>query len=113
MHDHLAHPGLPPGPCRWPLLNLYRWASDTHGFLEQAQREYGDVFTLRMYGCRPMVCFGSSLAAHQIMREGSATLGTSNDFFQAVLGSENVALRNGAPHALHRRRLMPAIVGEA
>ena len=47
MHDHLAHPGLPPGPSRWPLLNLYRWASDTRGFLQEGQREFGDVFTAR------------------------------------------------------------------
>jgi cytochrome P450 len=83
------------------------------GFLEESRREFGDVFTARMYGCRPMVCFGSALAARDIMREGGATLGTSNDFFQAVLGSENVALRDGAPHALHRRRLVPAMIGEA
>jgi len=113
MHDHLAHPHLPPGPNRWPLRNLYRWSSDVRRLFEDSRRDFGDVFTLRFYGCRPMVCFASAEATRDILRDDGGKLGNANDSVQAVLGPENVPFRNGPPHLLHRRRLMPALTGEA
>jgi cytochrome P450 len=113
MHDHRAHPRLPPGPNRFPLRNLYRWTSDMSGLLAEARRDHGDVFTLRLFGSRPMVCFATAEAAREIMRENGKKLGMANDIVQAAIGPENVPLQNGVPHGLHRRRLMPAFSGDA
>lgn len=113
MHDHLAHPGLPPGPNRSPLRNLYLWTTDLNGTLASARAEFGDVFTMRLYGMRPMVCFATSDAAREIMQESGARLGASNDVVQAIVGRDNVLMKNGVPHTLHRRRLMPALTGDA
>lgn len=113
MHDHRAHPHLPPGPGGPSALLLHRYMSDSRGLLEEAHAEFGDVFTLRLFGARPMVCFASPDAAREILRETGAKLGGGADVVQATLGADNVLLENGAIHALHRRRMMPALTGEA
>lgn len=113
MHDHRAFPDLPPGPRGSSIRLLLRWMSDTRGLFEQAHREFGDVFTLRAFGSRPAVCFASPDAAREVLRASSAVLGHANDVTQATLGKHSVLMKNGDVHALARRRLMPALTGEA
>lgn len=111
MHNHLAHPELPPGPRGSHLYHLYRWMKNTRGFLEETHREFGDVFTIRTFAARPIVCFSDPAVAREMMRETGKKLGHGNEVVQATLGTDNVLLKNGEPHLHARRRLMPAFTG--
>ncbi len=82
-------------------------------FLAEAREAFGDVFTVRMYGSRPTVVFANPDGVRELMRGSNARLGAAMDLVQAFAGSDNLLLQNGEPHALHRRRLMPALMGDA
>src|SRR2546427_411281 len=47
--------GLPPGPASPPLVQALDWVRRPLPLLEECQRRFGDVFTLRLAGTPPIV----------------------------------------------------------
>ena len=107
MHNHLAHRHLPPGPRTSSVAQLWHLATDTRDFYETYLREFGNVFTIRLFGNRPAVVFSSQDAISEILAAPNTTLGHNNDLVEAVIGG-SLLLLDGDAHRSARRRLMPA-----
>lgn len=92
-------------------LQLYHWLGDSRAFYAQQRALHGDVFTIRPFGVVPSVVFAHPAAVREILQVTPGTFGHANDLAQISVGTDSVILRNGDPHRLARRRLMPSFLG--
>jgi cytochrome P450 family 135 len=110
----LATRGLPPGPRSPAWWQIYRFAGDPLGLLDECQKRYGDTFTLNVAGPGPFVMLSDPEAVRDVFRGDPAVLhsGEANTVFTATVGRNSVLVLDEAPHARQRRVLVPPLKGE-
>jgi cytochrome P450 family 110 len=105
---------IPPGPRAPTLLQTLRWLSRPIPMLEDCQRRYGDVFTIRLASFPPMVMFSDPAAVKTIFTADPEHLraGEANVVLAPFLGNDSVLLADGTRHRRKRRLMMPPFHGE-
>ena len=96
---------LPPGPSAPRLVQTFRFGLSPLEFLEDAWREHGDVFSIRLAheGC--WVVVASPSIAAEVFRASPeiSRAGEANAFLRPVLGAGSVILADGDDHLAKRR----------
>jgi len=106
---------LPPGP-RWPMIlqsiGLLRFR---HQFVLWLHRRYGDVFTVRILGGRPLVLFTRPEHAKEIFAGDPEIFhaGKGNSILGPIMGQHSLLLQDSVEHKRARKLLMPAFNGHA
>jgi unspecific monooxygenase len=105
---------LPPGPRVPAWWQLFRFAGDPLGVLDECHRRYGDAFTLNLAGNRRFVMLSDPEVVREIFRADPEVLhsGEANSIFRATVGRHSVLVLDGAPHARQRRLVVPPLKGE-
>jgi cytochrome P450 len=78
-----------------------------YGFLEQCQRQHGDIFTVRLPANPPFVLVGDPDAVKQVMSGSYDTLERTADEVRFILGERSLVLLEDEPHRRTRRLMMP------
>lgn len=106
---------LPPGPRTPPLYQIARWVARPIELLEECQRAYGDVFTMRA----PRAAAFVIVAAPELIKEVFAAdpdvllAGMGNAMLlEPIVGKSSVLTLDGAEHLRQRRLLLPAFNGD-
>ena len=96
---------LPPGPTSPRLVQTFRFGLDPLGFLEDAWREHGDVFSIRLAHEGAWVVVASPSLAAAVFRAPPdvARAGEANAFLRPVLGAASVVVADGEDHKAKRR----------
>jgi cytochrome P450 len=107
-------PALPPGPTSPTWWQLYRFAGDPLGLLDECHRRYGDAFTLNVAGNGQFVMLSDPEAVREVFRGEAEALhsGEANQLFAATVGRNSVLVLDEAPHARQRRVLVPPLKGD-
>ncbi len=119
METLLAHPmragrggrsALPPGPGLPAAAQAINWTFRPGPFLERCQRDYGDVFTLRLdMGGPPRVLIAEPGAAASLFAKPSLTgLPTTRGSIRPVFGPESIVMAEGEEHRCRRQEMLPA-----
>jgi cytochrome P450 family 135 len=105
---------LPPGPGAPRALQTARWIARPAAFMEDAQRRYGDVFTLRITHEGTWVFLSHPDAVKQVFTGDPRLLhaGEANVVLMPVLGSNSVLLLDDDAHMAQRKLMLPAFHGE-
>ncbi|MGF1464872.1 MAG: cytochrome P450 [Sandaracinaceae bacterium] len=108
------HGRLPPGPPEPAAVQTARWLLRPTAFLRGAFARYGEVFTLRLMGLDPFVCFTSPAAIKEVFTGSGDDLyaGQANIVLEPILGPHSVILLDGPRHMRQRRLLLPPFHGE-
>src|SRR5438309_3979344 len=116
MSQTLAAPtaALPPGPTSPGWWQLFRFAGNPLGLLDDCQRRYGDAFTLNIAGNGRFVMLSDPEVVREIFRGDPDVLhsGEANSIFTATVGRHSVLVLDGAEHARQRRIVVPPLKGE-
>jgi len=91
-----------------------RWIASPLTLLDDCQRRYGDLFTLRLIGIGEVVFVSAPSAIKTIFLGDPEVLhaGAGNALLRPVLGSSSVLLLDGSAHLRQRRLLLPPFHGE-
>jgi cytochrome P450 len=103
---------LPPGPTQNPIRQLIDMGVRPFAFLDRCRREYGDVFTTRMFGQGPMVFVGDGAAVRWIFSQPRSAFTHNNGQVGLVIGDRSVLFMDGEQHRRERHLLMPVFHGE-
>jgi len=105
---------LPTGPSSSAWRQLFRFAGDPLGLLDECHRHYGDAFTLHIAGHGQFVMLSDPQAVREIFQADPDILhsGEANTLFTATVGRSSVLVLDGAPHLRQRRILVPPLKGE-
>jgi cytochrome P450 len=113
------HSQLPPGPAAGRLSGTVAFHRDPLRFLRLAQRDFGDVFTIRLATTGPVVVIAGSDAAEQLAELDSGAEGTGARAGKARQGvlpmasSQSVFGADADRHRAARARSYPAFSPEA
>ena len=105
---------LPPGPSAPRPLQTARWIARPAAFMEDAQRRYGDMFTLRIANEGTWVFVSDPEAVKQVFKGDPRLLhaGEANLVLLPVLGSHSVLLLDDDAHMAQRKLMLPSFHGE-
>jgi cytochrome P450 len=105
---------LPQGPTTPKLLQSLAWINQPLDYLDRCAKEYGDIFTLRMFGFAPLVFISHPQAIQQIFNTDPKNfdIGRSNELIRDLLGNNSIILLEGDRHKRERKLLMPPFHGE-
>jgi cytochrome P450 family 135 len=105
---------LPPGPSAPRPLQTARWIARPAAFMEDAQRRYGDMFTLRIANEGTWVFVSDPDAVKQVFTGDPRLLhaGEANIVLLPVLGSHSVLLLDDDAHMAQRKLMLPSFHGE-
>jgi cytochrome P450 len=103
---------LPAGPAQGPVRQLVEMGVRPFAFLDCCRREYGDVFTVRLFGQDPMVFIGDGAAVRWIFSQPRSAFTHVNDLVGIVVGDRSVLFMDGEEHRRERHLLMPVFHGE-
>jgi cytochrome P450 len=105
---------LPPGPRSPGWWQLVRFSGDLVRLLDECHRLYGDAFTLNVAGNGQFVILSDPEAVREVFRGGPEVLhsGEANSLFTSTVGRHSVLVLDEAPHARHRRVLVPPLKGD-
>lgn len=105
---------LPDGPNTPPFLQTIQWISRPLEFLDDCQKRYGDVFTVRRYKHPPAVCLSNPQAIQEIFTADPELFdtGRANGMLQPLVGENALSLLDGVRYQQRRRLLMPPFHGE-
>ena len=104
---------LPAGPQSPPLMQLLHWITNPYAFMEKCNRQYGDCFTIRLWGYKPLVFFSHPTAIQTILTADPEdfAIGSTNTLLEPFLGSTSLVLLDGKAHQRQRHLLMPPFHG--
>ncbi len=108
-------PMLPPGPRSPALFQITRWVVQPTQLLEDCQRQYGDVFSLRAPGGARFVIVAVPELVKQVLAADPDVLlaGVGNaTLLEPMLGRHSLLTLDGKEHLRQRRLLLPAFHGE-
>jgi len=111
---HLEVP-LPPGPSSPPLYQITRWIARPLQLLEECQRTYGDVFTVRAPREGAFVIVAVPELIKEVFAADADVLlaGVGNaTILEPILGKHSVLTLDGTEHLRQRRLLLPPFKGE-
>ncbi len=107
---------LPPGPRIPGPLQLAQWILRPTQFLDACQKEFGDMFTIRLptVNAGKFVLVTAPELIKQIFTADGAVLraGRANRVLEPLVGNHSVLLLDGAEHLRQRRLLLPPFHGE-
>jgi cytochrome P450 family 135 len=105
---------LPPGPQTPRALQTARWIARPAAFMDDAQRRYGDMFTLRITHEGTWVFLSHPDAVKQVFTGDPRLLhaGEANIVLLPVLGSNSVLLLDDDAHMAQRKLMLPPFHGE-
>lgn len=106
---------LPPGPSAPAILQTFRYVFRPLTSGEAYARRFGDCFTLRMLGNRPIVVFTDPEAIKDIFSGDPEvfSLGeATTDLLEPILGRYSILVLDGARHLRQRRLMLPPFHGE-
>src|SRR5918997_492990 len=109
-----ATASLPPGPRAPRALQTARWIARPAAFMEDAQRRYGDMFTLKIANEGTWVFTSDPDAVKQVFTGDPRLLhaGEANIVLLPVLGSHSVLLLDDDAHMAQRKLMLPSFHGE-
>src|SRR5918997_5318972 len=109
-----ATASLPPGPRAPRALQTARWIARPAAFMEDAQRRYGDMFTLKIANEGTWVFTSDPEAVKQVFTGDPRLLhaGEANIVLLPVLGSHSVLLLDDEAHMTQRKLMLPSFHGE-
>ena len=105
---------LPDGPKTPTLFQLINWIARPLDYLEECTDQYGDIFTMRLFGLPPLVFIGNPQGIEEIFTAGTKyfDVGRTNDLARPILGNNSLILMDGSRHKKERKLLMPSFHGE-
>jgi cytochrome P450 family 110 len=105
---------LPQGSNSPKLLQLLAWIATPLDYLDNCAKKYGNMFTVRFVGFKPLVFINHPQAIQQIFSSDSQKFdsGRSNTLIKALLGDKSIILLDGDRHKRERKLLMPPFHGE-
>lgn len=106
---------LPPGPESSPLLQSVQYRFRPFEFLEECERRYGDLFTLRFPIIGPLVCASRPETVRRIFAAGTdeLRLGEANQIFRPISGERSITVLDGPEHLRLRRLSLPLFHAES
>ena len=108
-------PELPPGPRTPSLYQILQWIFQPIPFMRRCAETYGDAFTTRIMGPRPVVLFSDPAVIRQVFTGDAERLqaGQANSrVFRLIVGPNSVLVLDGDRHKRERKLLMPPFHGE-
>lgn len=97
-------------------IQLWQWITEPIDYLDNSEREYGDIFKIKMSGVFNNCVFLSDPKAIQQVLTGTdkqfAAPGSINGILKPFLGSRGVILLDGGEHRQRRQLLMPQFHGD-
>jgi len=106
---------LPPGPSAPAIIQTFRYVFRPLTSGAAYARRFGDCFTLRVLGNRPIVVFTDPEAIKdifsgdpEIFSLGEAT----TDLLEPILGRNSILVLDGERHLRERRLMLPPFHGE-
>jgi len=97
-------------------IQLWQWITEPLDYLHNSEREYGDIFKIRMSGVFNNCVFLSDPKAIQQVLTGDtkqfAAPGSINGILKPFLGDRGVILLDGGEHRQRRQLLMPQFHGD-
>ncbi len=105
---------IPPGPTTSRPLQTLRWIYRPGAMLEDCQRRYGDMFTLRIAHEGTWVFLAHPDMVKQVFTGDPRVLhaGEANIVVQPFLGNNSVLLLDEAAHMSQRKLMLPSFHGE-
>ncbi len=105
---------LPPGPRVTPLRQLYQWSVRPLEMLDECQRRFGDIFTIRLAGYGTIVMLTSPDLIRDVFRGDPHVLhsGEANEFLALTVGRNSILVLDDEPHRQQRQVQLPAFKGE-
>ena len=112
-HGEARHE-LPPGPSTPRPLQTMRWIARPGAMLEDCQRRYGDMFTLRIANEGTWVFLAHPDAVKEVFTGDPRVLhaGEANVVLLPILGHHSVLLLDEAAHMSQRKLMLPSFHGE-
>ncbi len=109
----MAYASLPPGLPWHPLRQTYAWIRHPRETADRCLRDYGDVFTLRMFG-GAYVMHAEPELIRQLLSQPADVLaaGRANATLSPLVGSASVLVLDGDEHLQMRRLLLPPFHGD-
>lgn len=105
---------LPPGPRKPRALQTLDWMRAPLPLLEQCQRRYGDIFSLRLWRWGDWVLLCDPADVKRVFTAGDAVgVAVANPLLRPVLGPHSVMLLEEPEHMTRRRLMLPNFHGEA
>ena len=105
---------IPPGPTASRLRQTVRWIYRPGAMMEDCQRRYGDMFTLRLAHEGTWVFLAHPDMVKQVFTGDARVLhaGEANIVVQPFLGDHSVLLLDEAAHMSQRKLMLPPFHGE-
>jgi cytochrome P450 len=105
---------LPPGPRLPVALQTLAWFTRPVPYVLRAQRQFGDVFTMRIAGEAPWIKLGHPDLVREVFTGPPDKLlaGQANEILRPVLGDHSVLLLDRSEHLRERKLILPAFHGE-
>src|SRR3954471_3229226 len=109
---------LPPGPSMPATLQSIGWAVRPTALMREAERQFGEIFTLRINGRKGMpYVFVSNPEAikaiatgdREVLKAGAAR---GFDLFEPVFGPNSILVLDGATRLRQRKLMLPPFHGE-
>lgn len=109
----MASATLPPGLPWHPLRQTVAWIRRPQETLDRCLRDYGDAFSLRMFGAQ-FVLFASPALIKELLAQPADVLaaGTANGILAPIVGSSSVLVLDGEEHLRVRRMQLPPFHGD-
>ena len=100
----------PPGPNQPAPLQTLRVLRDPWLYLQEMRAAYGDTFTLRLVGSRPLVVVSEPTSMERLFTGDPSVLlaGTANRIVEPASGANAVLFLDHRSHLERRRLLLPA-----
>ncbi|MGA3124483.1 MAG: cytochrome P450 [Polyangiaceae bacterium] len=101
---------VPPSPSLLPAAQALRWIGQPYAFLEDCERQFGDVFTIDFGSQGRYAVFSHPEAIRSILTADFRVLhvGAGNAVLTAILGPGSLLMLEEQRHVRERRLLMPA-----
>jgi len=105
---------LPQGPKSPSLFQLINWIARPFKYLEECFEQYGDIFTIRLFGFQPLVFVANPEGIQEIFNADAKyfDVGRTNDTLRPFFGDNSLLTMDGATHKKERKLLMPPFHGE-
>jgi cytochrome P450 family 135 len=106
---------LPPGPRSPPLVQILRWIARPLELLDDCERRFGDMFSLRAPGGEHFVVCSRPEHVKRVFAADPDVLlaGVGNaTLLEPLLGRHSLLTLDGREHLRQRRLLLPAFHGE-
>src|SRR5215218_7547093 len=104
---------LPPGPRLPRAAQTAAWITRPGPFLMRAQKQFGDVFTIRIGGEPPWVLLAHPDAVREVFTGDPAVMhaGKANLVLRPLVGHASVLLLDGPQHMRERKLMLPPFHG--